>query len=138
MNKVLPVVILVAVVAVAGAFYGGMQYAQSKVPQGFRQLGTASAADGFRGARSGATAGSFGSGQIIAKDDKSITIKMQNGGSKIVFYSGTTEISKFVSGAASDLGVGNNVTVNGSANQDGSITAQTIQIRPAIAPTATP
>ena len=39
-------------------------------------------------------------------------------------------MSKFVGGAISDLEVGKTITVNGKENQDGSVTAQTIQLRP--------
>lgn len=88
------------------------------------------------GQRQGATGNSRGAsggmatGEIIAKDEKSITIKLGDGGSKIVFYSTSTRVKKTIDGAATDLEIGKQVVISGSANQDGSITAQTIQMRP--------
>ncbi len=140
-------VAVVAVVVGSGAFYGGMKYAQAKrgyLPAGRqdfanltpeqRQQLMANGSAGFRGmtgqGRGGANGDGFTSGDVISKDDKSITIKMRDGGSKIIFYSNNTEVSKFVNGMASDLEVGKYVTINGTVNQDGSVTAQLIQIRP--------
>jgi len=146
-NKLLSVAITVAIVVGGGAFYGGMKYAQGRSPRGNfanltpeqRQQFMANVSGGFRGgADHGGEGGSggfrggsgFTAGEIISKDDKSITVKIQDGGSKIVFYSDTTEVSKFTSGALRDLEVGKTVTVNGQTNSDGSVIAQTIQIRP--------
>lgn len=67
-------------------------------------------------------------GEVIAKDDKSITVKTIDGGSKIIFYSDTTTINTSISGSASDLTVGKQVRVNGPDNADGSVAAQNIQI----------
>jgi hypothetical protein len=134
MKKNLLIIIALIVVG-AGAFYGGMKYDQSKATANLsanfqnRQmvgLGTASR-NGTLGNRAG---GGFVTGEIISKDDKSITVKLQDGGSKIIFYSDTTEVDKFTSSTPNDLVVGNTVIVNGKANQDGSITAQSIQLRP--------
>ena len=52
-------------------------------------------------------------------------------GTKIVLVDSSTQITKTVAGTAGDLSVGTSVTISGSANSDGSITAQNIQIRPA-------
>jgi len=120
--------IIVLIVVGGGAFYGGMVYGQNQRKNSFGQQvpGTS-----IRGNRTGA-GGGFNSGEIIAKDDKSITIKLLTGGSKIVFFSSSTEVGKFVNGNSSDLVVGQSVSVAGAANQDGSVTAQSIQIRPAM------
>ena len=149
MNKLIAIVIATAVVVGGGAFYGGMKYAQSKVPQGrlsqadFQNLQNFSPeerqqrlqelganAGGFRGGQRGGNAGGFTTGEIISKDDKSVTVKLRDGGSKIVFLSDSTEITKSAAGTLSDLEVGKNISVNGTANSDGSITAQLIQLRP--------
>ena len=76
--------------------------------------------------------GGMASGEIIAKDDTSVTIKLNNGGSKIVFYSETTDVSKTIEGAAADLEVGKTIMASGITNTDGRITAKTIQLRYAV------
>lgn len=146
MNNMKKVILIVAVVAVlvgGGAFYGGMKYAQGRGGRGNfanltpeqRQQSTANAGAGFRGGAGqgrGGMGGGFTVGEIISKNDKSITVKMGDSGSKIIFYSDTTDVSKFTDGTVADLTVGENISVTGTANQDGSVTAQTIQIRPAM------
>ncbi|HEV7449512.1 MAG TPA: hypothetical protein VGP13_03160 [Candidatus Paceibacterota bacterium] len=133
--------------AVAGAvllgasFWGGMTYAKGSAPMrgGFAGANGAQfagrAGAGGTGAR-GAAAGGFTAGQILSKDANGITIKMMDGSTKIILVSGSTQVMKQASGTQDDLSVGTNVTITGSANSDGSITAQSVQIRPA--GTATP
>ena len=133
------VIILVGVVMGAGGFFGGYKYAQSKAPRlgNFQNLSTEQRAQFFGGNGTGGTRrtgqGGMGmvSGQVISMDGKSITVKMQNGSTKNVFYSGSTQVRKTADGAISDVSSGTEVTVMGAANSDGSITAQNIQIRPA-------
>jgi len=136
MKKVVPIIIVSVVLVGAGAFWAGMKYDQAQTAARFSQRfqGNGSAPGNGRAAGNGVTAG-----QIISKDSQSLTVKLRDGGSKIVFLSGSTEISKFAAGSTDDLSVGQTVTVTGQANADGSLTAQTIQIRPALpSPTPTP
>lgn len=83
---------------------------------------------GARGARGGA---GFAAGEVIAKDETSITVKSPDGSTKIVFVTESTEVMNAVKGGVSDVVVGKNVMVNGTPNQDGSVTAQSVNIRPA-------
>ncbi len=133
MKKIIPIIIILIIIG-GGVFYGGMKYGQSKSPAGFiqRQQSSTSTAGFLNGRNGDRNGGGFVSGDIIAKDNNSITVKLQNGSSKIIFFSDSTEIDKFATGTASDLEVGKTVMVTGAANQDGSITAQSIQLRPAI------
>ena len=132
------ILVIIAVGALAGgAFYGGIKYEENKTTQGisqerqqrFQQMG-ASAAGAMAGRPGSQLGNNFVAGEILSKDEKSITVKLRDGGSKIVFFSDTTEVDKFTTGSSSDLEVGKTVTVTGKTNQDGSITAQSIQLRP--------
>ncbi|TSC77055.1 MAG: hypothetical protein G01um101431_238 [Parcubacteria group bacterium Gr01-1014_31] len=137
--------VITAVVAVAvgsGAFFGGMKYQASKSPQfnaaALRNLTPEQRQQRFRdlgGAPDGARvfagrAGGGAAGEIIAKDETSITVKLRDGGTVIVFYGGATSVGKVVDGNSTDLEVGKTVVVTGRAGQDGSITADSIQLRP--------
>jgi len=140
MNKTF-IVVVIAILAVGSlSFYAGMKYSQSKSLAGggfanltseqmaarFQQIGGADVG-GQRGVRTGS---GLAVGEIISKDADSITVKLNDGGSKIVFFSASTQVMRFSAGSPADLVLGENITINGAANQDGSVTAQTIQIRP--------
>ena len=69
-------------------------------------------------------------GEIISQDDKSITVKMTDGSTKIVILADSTSYTKTDTGSKADLKVGSQVGVFGTDNSDGSITAQNIQLNP--------
>ncbi|KKU78571.1 MAG: hypothetical protein UY04_C0033G0007 [Parcubacteria group bacterium GW2011_GWA2_47_7] len=87
-------------------------------------------AGGVAGARVARTGGGFSGGEVINIDTQSITVKTQDGSSKVVFYSPTTQISMMAAGTITDVSAGKNIMVTGNANPDGSITAESIQLRP--------
>ncbi len=134
----MPIFIVITLAVGAGAFYGGMKYQESTRQNFIRQnLGGQQMGTNVPVARNRTGGANAINGEIIVKDDpakdgagKSITVKIADGGSKIVFYSDSTEVGKFTDGTASDLEIGKTITVNGTANSDGSITSQSIQIRP--------
>lgn len=141
-NKKIGLVIGGVIVLVA-VFYGGIVYgkSQNKILRQGSENFMANALNGGTGfARNNRVAGglgaSFTNGEIISKDDKSITVKLngatpQDGqGSKIIFLDSNTKILKSTDGSLSDLSMGTQVSVTGAANTDGSLNAQSIQIRP--------
>lgn len=142
MKKIVPIALLILITSGA-SFFVGMEYQKKKIgftPNDFQNMRNLSPEDrqnfaqnrgGEDGARFGRTAGAgFVTGEIINKDDQSLTIKLADGGTKIVFFSDTTTINKMAEGVKDDLQNGENIIVNGSANDDGSLTAESIQLRP--------
>lgn len=119
--------VLVVIVG-AGAFFGGMQYQKSQRAAAFGQGNFAQG-----GRRFGAQ--QFGNfrpirGEIISSDENSITVKLQDGSSKIVLVGSQTAISEATNAGKDALQNGKTVMVFGNQNADGSVTAQNIQLNP--------
>ncbi len=135
MKKILPIIIAVIVTG-SVAFYGGMKYQTSKTPTGLAganfQKQMFSGQNGQQNGaarRIGGTGGAnMAAGEIIARDAQNITVKLQDGGSKIIFFSDSTKITKSANGTINDIEIGQTVMAGGKQNTDGSLTAETLQI----------
>jgi len=127
-SKILiPVFVLLILLVGVGGFFAGMKYQQTKRPSRGDFQGRMGTRQGFPG-----TPNQQGSqavrGEIISKDEGSITVKLTDDSSKIVLFSETTEINKATKGSAEDLQTGQQVMVFGQKNEDGSVSALNIQL----------
>lgn len=141
-SKLVAPIAIGAIVLACGSFYGGTQYQKRQTPTGRGGMGRAGDfAQGGGNMRFGGAGGANGqtgggrmagavAGEITAKDDTGFTLKLRDGGSRIVFTASSTTVGKMSAGTLGDLADGNNVTVVGTPNADGSLTANTVQIRP--------
>lgn len=134
-NSILLIVIALIVGGAAG-FFGGIKYQQKKLT-GItgNDLGTGRFPGGLRAGRSNGGQGTFRptTGKIVSFDDKSITVELQDGSTKIVLLSDKTQINKAEKATKNDLREGTQVAIFGMTNSDGSVTAQNIQLNPQLA-----
>ncbi len=125
------------VAVLAGAFFSGMAFAQSKNAKIATSSSNQPTQRQGRSGRFGGANSDFTAGDILSKDASSMTIKLRGGGSQIVYYSDKSAIVKSVAGTSADLAVGKAVMIVGKTNSDGSITADNISLRPEMMTTAT-
>lgn len=133
MKKYYLITVLLTIIFTGIGFYGGMKYQQNQRGNFSGQPGNGQRIIGNN--KSGGTnRGGFRpvAGEIISTDDKSITVKLQDNSSKIVLINTKTVINKAQTVDKSELKVGEKVSVFGSENTDGSVTAQNIQLNPVI------
>ncbi|MEO8581183.1 MAG: DUF5666 domain-containing protein [Patescibacteria group bacterium] len=122
---------LIVIVVGAGAFFGGTKYQQKKTAQFAGRFGGAPGSLGNRGGQGRPVQNIRPvNGEIISADEKSITVKLIDGSTKIVLLSDSTTINKAADATKSDLKAGEQVGVFGAQNSDGSVTAQSIQLNP--------
>jgi hypothetical protein len=134
LNKKILLIIIVVLLVGGLSFYAGMSYGKAQKPSfsknsNFPGSGNLQGDQNGQMRRLGSNGGPLANGSIISKDDKSITVKLNDGGSKIIFLGDSTIVTKTATGTVADLNVDTNVMVSGSNNSDGSITAKIIQVR---------
>lgn len=67
-------------------------------------------------------------GTITKKDSESITVTTRDGNLHLVLFTPDTSIFKSIAGSVANLTIDSTVTVSGSTNSDGSLSANSIQL----------
>lgn len=132
-NNLILTVIAATVIAGAVGFLGGVQYQKNQ-----------------RGSFQGRIMGQGGtrysqnrndnfyrpiSGKITNIEENTITIKTQDGGSKTIVYSNTTQINRTTTGKIADLKTGEQITIFGkTGNTNNTITAEIISVGDHLSP----
>src|ERR1035437_6371095 len=124
-NTIIVAAVVLVIVAAAGGFFAGLMYQKNQTPT----LGTT--IRGNFAARAGQnTAFRPVRGQVLSMSDTTLTVKMSDGSTKIVVLSSSTAFMQSTKAALTDVKAGDTVNVVGTANSDGSVTAQDVQINP--------
>lgn len=132
-NTRLVIGVLLIAVGITG-FFGGMKYQQSKgfsmtdIQSGDTHVGMTGLSGSERTRRNGNS--EMVSGEIIDKDETSITVKQADESTKIILLSEDTGVNKTSQGSIDDLETGESVMIFGQENPDGSISAANIQLNP--------
>lgn len=130
---------IIALVLIGAGFYGGMQYQTSKqaAAQAERQAqrgqfggrGGQNGGPGGMGTMGGGTGGGRFSptiGTVLSKDDTTMTVELEGGGSKIILLSKSAQVTHSEKVDLATVKIGDKVQVMGSTNPDGSVTAERI------------
>jgi hypothetical protein len=139
----------IAIVVGLITFYSGMQYQKTRTASNLYTAQVGQNGQPGQNGMMGSTGqgqrkqgvGQFGMrrgnggaaiGDVISVDAQSITVKLQDGSSKIINISASTTYNKTETATAADIKVGNHISAFGTTNSDGTITAQNVQLNPNI------
>lgn len=116
--------VLAGVAAVAIGLFGGILIGHSTASSSSSQ--SAGTRGGFGGAAGGGAGGGFTAGTIASIDGGTITLTLTDG-SKVKVTTGTsTTVTKSAAGKVSDLATGETVTVRGTKDSNGNVTATSV------------
>lgn len=127
-------VILIAIAALVGFAFGRGKTPGVSNKAGFPGMNGVGGQMQMNGDKRGPTFGGSGvlGGEILSKEANNLKLQLNDGGSRLVRLSTTTQVQKMAEGSLNDLAVGSSVNVSGQTNADGSLSAKSIQIRPAV------
>lgn len=139
--------IIISLIALAIGFTSGFIYQKSKTPS-FARNGQFQMAGGNNSNRIGnkGIKGSTGNqiagqgqrsfaketiGEITSVDSSSITVKTNDGSSKIIMISDSTTVNQATKVDKNSLKVGSQISISGDQNTDGTVTGKIININSA-------
>ncbi|MEZ7821317.1 MAG: hypothetical protein QMB51_03350 [Patescibacteria group bacterium] len=135
MNKNIIITITLVALVGGGSFFGGIQVGKSQSKSKMPNFQNMQGSNFSRNGQNSTTRKNLGmggnmvSGQILSLEGNTLTVKLQTGGSKIVLLSDNTKVLKSTDATKEELLTDKNITVTGKTNNDGTVTAETIQIR---------
>ncbi|MBK4349102.1 DUF5666 domain-containing protein [Lacisediminihabitans changchengi] len=122
---------LAAVAALAIGLFGGILISHgtsssTSQAQGGNFAGGVGGAEGGAG-RPGGAGGNFTAGTITGIDGDTITLKLTDGSTVKVTSSSDTTVTTSKTSSVSDLAKGDTITVSGTKDSDGNVTATTVR-----------
>jgi len=120
------IVIILIIAFSTASFLAGMFYQKSQTPS-FRSRTERGFQSGREGMQSGAN---MVRGEVISIDKNNFVVKLPDESSKIVVLTNNTVINESKKVSSNNLTKGKQVVVFGQTNQDGSVTAESVQLNP--------
>jgi len=125
-KKMIGAVVVSLVVGFGAGYFVHSAPAQTpNIPGGFAGRG------GVRAGVGSANGAGILSGTVEKQDSGSITLNTRDGSSRVILITPATTVQKSVNGSMTDVAVGSTIFVTGTTNGDGSVSAASIQLRPA-------